>query len=55
MHLIRVEGILKAELNDSLRQQLLLDSRNRWLAAELAGLQRRILSEMEGSEPESES
>ena len=43
VHLIRVEEILKAELNDSLRQQLLVEQRNRWLAEQMRRLQLRIL------------
>ena len=37
VHLIRVEEILRAELDDSLRQQLLVEQRNRWLASRCGG------------------
>ena len=43
VHLIRVEAVKRAELNDSTRQRLLVDQRNRWLADQLKRLQRRIL------------
>ena len=55
VHLIRVEEILRAELNDSLRQQLLVEQRNRWLAEQMRRLQLRILdgAATAGENPES--
>lgn len=43
VHLIRVETVQRAELNEGTRERLLLDQRNRWLADQLKRLQRRIL------------
>lgn len=45
VHLIRVEGIVRAELDDSLRQQLLVEQRTQWLAQQMRRIQLRILDE----------
>jgi hypothetical protein len=54
IHLIRVEEVIKAELNETMRQQLLRELRNHWLLQQLTVLQRRLLhdsADTSGSQP----
>jgi hypothetical protein len=45
IHLVRIESIQRAELDDRVRGRLLLELREAWLAEQVARLQARLLVE----------